>query len=113
MLILALAWFSFAPVSIAASTVAPSKNAGQLIIWRAANLGTRLTLNISIDGAQVASLVRGQSYKGSLSPGEHVISLTVAPRSSRFGTTTKHLTVHPGQSYGFTAMFSGRQVVLK
>jgi hypothetical protein len=49
---------------------APSKNAGLLTIRRAPKFGTRVTLNVSIDGAQVASLREGQSYNGTLSPRE-------------------------------------------
>jgi hypothetical protein len=119
MLIIALACFIFSGFQTSkasgstAFTAATSKNAGHLIIRRAANFGSRLTLNISIDGSHVAALVRGQSYDGSLSPGEHVISLTVTPRRSRFGTTTKHLTVQAGQTYGFTAIWSHQHVVLR
>src|SRR2546422_11177320 len=62
-----------------ASMAAPSKNAARLTIERAANFGDRLSLNVSVDGAQVAGLVMGRSYNGTLSPGQHVISLTVDP----------------------------------
>src|SRR6266446_4557506 len=52
--------------STATTTAAPSKNAGRLTIRRAANFGDRLVLNVSIDGAQAASLVEGRSYHGTL-----------------------------------------------
>src|SRR6266487_3854390 len=72
-----------------ASMAAPSKNAGRLTIRRAANFGDNFVLNVSIDGASVASVVRGRSYHGTLSPGQHVISLNVDPNR---GSTTKRLT---------------------
>jgi len=96
-----------------ASMAAPSKNAGRLTIQRAANFGDNLVLNVSIDGASVASLVMGRSYHGTLSPRQHVISLTVTPNLGEFRGTTKRLTVQAGQTYSFTAMWSGRRLVLR
>ena len=94
-----------------ASMAAPSKNVGRLTIDRAANFGSDLSLNVSIDGAQVASLVEGRSYNGTLSPRQHVISLTVTPTRGR-PPTTKRLTVQAGQTYSFTAMWKGQRLVL-
>src|SRR5436190_22502289 len=59
---------STASASTASMTASSSKNAGRLIIERVANLGTAEVLNISIDSKQVATLPRGQTYNGSLSP---------------------------------------------
>jgi len=95
-----------------APMAAPSKNAAHLTIERAANFGSDLSLNVSIDGAQVGSLVEGRSYNGTLSPGQHVISLTVTPTRGR-PPTTKRLTVQAGQTYSFTAMWSGQRLVLR
>ena len=113
LLIVALAFFTFSgcQTSSTASMAAPSKNAGRLTIQRAANFGSDLSLNVSIDGAQVASLVEGRSYNGTLSPGQHVISLTVTPTRGR-PPTTKRLTVQAGQTYSFTAMWRGGRLVL-
>ncbi len=96
-----------------ASMAAPGKNAGRLTIQRAANFGDRLSLNVSIDGAQVASLVEGRSYNGTLSPGQHVLSLTVDPNLAGTPPMTKRLTVQAGQTYSFTAMWTGQRLVLR
>jgi hypothetical protein len=96
-----------------ASMAAPSKNAGRLTIERAANFGSGLTLNVSIDGAQVATLVEGRSYNGALSAGQHVLTLSVDPNTGGFPPTTKRLTVQAGQTYAFTAMWSGQRLVLR
>jgi hypothetical protein len=97
-----------------ASMAAPSsKNAGRLMIQRAANFGTDLTLNVSIDGAQVTTLVEGRSYNGTLSAGQHVLTLTVDPNRGGIPPTTKRLTVQKGQTYSFTAMWSGQRLVLR
>ena len=120
LLIVALACFIFSGCQTSntgasgstASMAAPSsKNAGRLIIQRAANFGDRLSLNVSIDGAQVAALVVGRSYNGTLSSGQHVLSLTVEPNQG-LPPTTKRLTVQAGQTYSFTAMWRGQSLVL-
>ena len=120
LLIVALACFTFSGCETSntgasgstASMAAPStKNAGRLIIQRAANFGDRLSLNVSIDGAQVAALVVGRSYNGTLSSGQHVLSLTVEPNQG-LPPTTKRLTVQAGQTYSFTAMWRGQSLVL-
>ena len=119
-LIVALACFTFsgcetsntgASGSTASMAGPSSKNSGRLIIQRAANFGDRLSLNVSIDGAQVAALVVGRSYNGTLSSGQHVFSLTVEPNQG-IPPTTKRLTVQAGQTYSFTAMWKGQSLVL-
>jgi hypothetical protein len=94
------------------SMAATSKNAGHLTVRRAAKFGSRMALNVSIDGAQVALLGQGQSYNGTLSAGEHVISVNVTPSQARGGTATKRLTVEAGQTYSFTATWTNGRVAL-
>jgi hypothetical protein len=125
LIIVALAWVtlsgcgttgagagSSASTSTASMSGANSKNAGRLIIQRAANMGSDLTVNISIDGKQVAALGIGQSYKGSVAPGEHLIKLAVVPNHDETPPTTKSLTVQAGQTYTFTAMWKGQRLSL-
>ena len=94
------------------SMAAASKNAGHLTVRRAAKFGSRMALHVSIDGAQVALLGQGQSYNGTLSAGEHVISVNVTPSQARGGTATKRLTVEAGQTYSFTATWTNERVAL-
>ena len=98
--------------SVSTTMAAPSKNAGLLIIRRAPKFGSRVTLNISVDGMHVASLREGQSYNGSLSPGKHLISVNVTPGRGRGGTATKSFMVEAGQTYRITASWSSDRVVL-
>src|SRR5436309_15128111 len=58
---------STASASTASMPASSTKNAGRLIIQRAANMGSGLVLNVSIDGKQVAAVPRGQTYSGSRS----------------------------------------------
>jgi len=120
LLIVALACFTFSGCQTSntgasgstASMAAPSKNAGRLIIQRVPDLGTAEVLNISIDGKQVATLPRGQTYSGSLSPGQHVVSVLAIPNALHLLPTQKRLSVQAGQTYNFTAMWQGNRLVL-
>ena len=103
---------STASASTASMPASSSKNAGRLIIQRAANMGSGLVLNISIDGKQVAALPRGQTYSGSISPGQHVVSVLLVPNQLNLPPTQKRLSVQAGQTYSFTAMWQGDTVVL-
>ena len=98
--------------SSTASASTASTNTGRLIIQRVANLGTAEMLNISIDGKQVATVPRGQTYSGSLSPGQHVVSVLAIPNQLNLLPTQKRLSVQAGQNYSFTAMWQGNRLVL-
>ena len=103
---------STASASTAFMSASSSKNAGHLIIQRVPDLGTAEVLNISIDGKQVATLPRGQTYSGSLSPGQHVVSVLAIPNALHLLPTQKRLSVQAGQTYDFTAMWQGNRLVL-
>ena len=103
---------STASASTASIPASSSKNAGRLIIQRAANMGAGLVLNVSIDGKQVAALPRGQTYSGSISPGQHVVSVLLVPNQLNLLPTQKRLSVQAGQTYNFTAMWQENRVLL-
>src|SRR5262249_58893451 len=97
-------WFAFGGCQRSNSTsgtsmAAASKNAGHLTVRRAANFGSRVALNVSIDGAQVALLREGQSYNGTLSAGEHVISVNVTPSRARGGAAAKRRMAQAGPGH--------------
>ena len=104
LLVVALAWFTFSGCQT--STTASSSTA-HLHIARTAEFGGQLTLGIIIDGAQVASLKKDQTYDGTLSAGEHDITLHVTgPNHS--ATAKKTVTAQAGQTYSFTATWDGK-----
>ena len=108
LLVVALAWFTFSGCQT--STTASSSTA-HLHIARTAEFGGQLTLGIIIDGAQVASLKKDQTYDGTLSAGQHDITLHVTgPNHS--ATAKKTVTAQAGQTYSFTATWDGKHVVL-
>jgi hypothetical protein len=102
-----------APGATASVTAPAGQNAAQLIIRRAPNMGTGLFLDVSIDGANVGALSTGETYRGTLSPGQHVISVLLRPNQLNLPPTKKTLAVVKGQTYTLTAMWQGQTVVLR
>lgn len=98
--------------SNATTTTTANANSGRLVINRAANMGTDLFLDVSIDGKRVGSYAEGQSYNGSLSEGPHVVSVILRPNNLNLAPTQKRITVQKGHTYTFTAMWQGERVVL-
>jgi hypothetical protein len=87
------------------SASARSDNA-YLIVNRAANFGTRESINLSIDGVQVAVLGLNESYEGVLRPGKHLLSMTANPRTEGLTRLTQRtLDARPGETYAFTALW--------
>ena len=93
-----------------AATAPP--NSGHLLVNRAANFGTNLGLILSVDGKDVGSFPEGQNYDGYLPAGQHRLTARVDPNrtDARPGRTT--LTVQAGQTYSFTAAWSGQNLAL-
>jgi hypothetical protein len=96
-----------------ASVAAPAgQNAARLVIRRAANMGTGLFLDVSIDGVRAGALAMGETYRGPLSPGQHVVSVLLRPNQLNLPPARKTLNVVQGQTYRLTAMWQGQTVVL-
>ena len=93
-----------------AATAPP--NSGHLLVNRAANFGTNLGLILSVDGKDVGSFPEGQNYDGYLSAGQHRLTARAdpPPTGARPGRAT--LTVKAGQTYSYTAAWSGQKLVL-
>jgi len=88
------------------NSASPRSDNAYLIVNRAANFGTRESINLSIDGVQVAVLGLNQSYEGVLGPGKHVLSMTTNPRTQGLTRLTKRsLDAQPGETYAFTALW--------
>ena len=107
----AIAWSFAAAASIQArqprstSGSAGSDNA-YLIVNRAANFGTRESINLSVDGVQVAVIGLNGSYERVLRPGKHVLSMTTNPQTQGLTRLTQRtLDAQPGKTYAFTALW--------
>ena len=111
LIIVAIAWSFAAGATIQAREArsnpasARSDNA-YLIVNRAANFGTRESINLSVDGVQVAVIGLNESYEGVLRPRKHVLSMTTNPWTQGLTRRTERtLDVRPGRTYAFTALW--------
>jgi hypothetical protein len=89
------------------AATAPPANSGHVLIYRVANFGENLALVVSVDGKDVGSFTEGRSYSGYLSAGQHVITARANPNQPGARPGRKTLTVQAGQTYSYTAAWSG------
>lgn len=97
----------------ASAAAASGSNAGRLTIYRAANLGDGLFLDINIDGANAATVGKGQTYTASLPPGKHELSVILQPNQLFLSPTKKTLIIESGKAYALTAIWQGDNLVLR
>ena len=112
MLSLACAGLIFTGCATNQATAPIPPNSGHLLINRVANFGTDLSLVVSVDGKDVGSFTEGRSYSGYLPAGQHVIVARVDPNQTGAQPGRKTLIVKAGQTYSYTAGWSGGNVVL-
>jgi hypothetical protein len=112
MLGLACAGLIFTGCATNQATAPIPANSGHVLIYRVANFGSNLSLVVSVDGKDVGSFTEGRNYSGYLPAGQHVITARVDPNpgGKHPGKTT--LTVQAGQTYVYTAAWSGGKLVL-
>src|SRR5205823_12407473 len=108
----ACAWLIFTGCTTNQATAPIPANSGHLIVTRVANFGENLGLVVSVDGKDVGSFSEGGSYSGYLPAGQHVITARADPRQPGARPGRKTLTVQAGQTYSYTAAWSGGNLVL-
>src|SRR5205807_5381654 len=59
----------------------PSGKVGRLIVQRAPNFGSDLSIRLSIDGKRAADIPRNQHYGGVLAAGRHVLTALALPNT--------------------------------
>ena len=89
------------------AATAPPPNSGHVLIYRVANFGENLALVVSVDGKDVGSFSEGRNYSGYLSAGQHVITARAEPNQPGARPGRQTLTVTSGQTYSYTAAWSG------
>ena len=92
-----------------AETAAPA-NSAHLLVRRAPNFGSNLGLVVSIDGKDVGTFLKGHNYSGSVTPGQHLLSVRVNRPGSN--SAEKALTFAAGQTYSFTASYPSGSMTL-
>src|SRR6516164_5540067 len=78
-----------------------SQPGGRLIVFRAANFGWNLALNLKIDGRTAANIVQGRRYDDLVPAGRHMLTVSAVPN---YQSTSTVLNVQHGQTYVFTAI---------
>jgi len=91
----------------------PSGKVGRLIVQRAPNFGSDLSIRLSIDGKRAADIPRNQHYGGVLAAGRHVMTALALPNTESRRPTSFVLTIKPGKVYIFTAAWSSDRLVLQ
>ena len=86
---------------------------GRLIVQRAPNFGTDLSIRLLIDGKKVADIPRNQHYGGVLAAGRHVLTALALPNTQSRRPTTIGVTIKSRQVYIFTATWEGDRLVLR
>ncbi|HYR23205.1 MAG TPA: hypothetical protein VEP30_09835 [Chthoniobacterales bacterium] len=102
LIIVAIAWSSVASALVQAR---PADNA-RLIVNRSADFGINESVNLAIDGVEVAVLGINQNYDAALPPGKHVVSITTNPKT--YGEQSPDripVNAEPGKTYTFTALW--------
>jgi hypothetical protein len=84
---------------------ASSDDNAHLVVNRAANFGILESITVFIDGVQVADLELSQSYDEVLRPGQHVLSISINPKTDGQKPTQRRVNAKPGKTYAFTAVW--------
>jgi hypothetical protein len=80
--------------------------AARLVVDRSAGFGVDESVNLAIDGIEVAVLGVNQRYSAALPAGKHILSITTNPKI--YGEQSPdRITVNakPGKTYTFTAVW--------
>jgi hypothetical protein len=93
-------------------TPVPSKSA-RLIVQRAPNFGTDLSIRLWVDGKKVADIPRNQHYGGVLVAGRHTVTALALPNTQSRRPVSMVLRMTPGKVYIFTAMWEGDRLLLR
>jgi hypothetical protein len=94
------------------AATAPPPNSGHVLISRVANFGEDLGLVVSVDGKDVGTFTQGGNYSGYLPAGQHRLIVRVDPNRTGAGPGRKTVNVQAGQTYSYTAAWSGGNLVL-
>ena len=108
--ILALACFAFSGCET--TSTGPSGSVAHLTVQRGPKIGDRQVLAVMVDGARVGSIQTGQAYNGTLTPGQHAISVS-GSGPERSPSQPKTIMAEAGQTYTLTATWTGKRLVLQ
>jgi hypothetical protein len=84
-----------------------------LIVQRAPNFGTDLSVRLLIDGKKVADIPRNQHYGGVLAAGRHVLTALALPNTQSRRPTSIGVMIKSGHVFIFTATWERDRLVLR
>jgi hypothetical protein len=90
-----------------------SGKVGRLIVQRAPNFGTDLSIRLLIDGKKAGDIPRNQHYGGVLAAGRHVVTALALPNTQSRRPTSISVTIKSGKVYIFTAGWEGDRLILR
>jgi hypothetical protein len=85
--------------------LASFSDGARLVVTRSANFGILESVDVFVDGVRVAELELSQSYDAVLSPGAHVVSISMNPKTDGQKPTHRRVDAKPGETYAFTAVW--------
>src|SRR5438128_951786 len=92
---------------------APKGPTARLIVQRAPNFGTDLSVRLWVDGAKAADIPRNQHYGGLLAARRHSVTVLALPNTQSRRPTSIAVTMKPGKVYIFTATWDGDRLLLR
>ncbi|MFL6583650.1 MAG: hypothetical protein ACJ8KU_03945 [Chthoniobacterales bacterium] len=110
--LIAAAVFALCQTSDAAHRAATE--GGRVVIVRSPTFGTRVILQLFIDGHYAARAATGHNIDIPVGPGTHEVIATYSPNRLNIPPLAMHLHVRSGQVYAFTATWDDQnRVVLR
>ena len=84
------------------TAAAPSSETGSPItVNRTSSVGSGVFVALSVDGKRVKTLMKGSIYKGTLTPGKHVISVLPDPNTTGQRENKVEVTAEKDHAYSF------------
>jgi hypothetical protein len=90
-----------------------SGKVGRLIVQRAPNFGTDLSIRLLVDGKRAGDIPRNQHYGSVLAAGRHVVTALALPNTQSRRPTSISVTIKSGKVYIFTAAWEGDRLILR
>jgi len=106
LIMVAIAW------SFVASAPIPARPAddARLIVNGSADFGGDESINLAVDGVQVAVHDINQNYDAALPPGKHVVSISTNPKTYGQDSPSEiSVNAEPGKTYTFTAVWDNSE----
>jgi len=92
-----------------------SETGSPITVNRTSSVGSGVFVALSVDGKRVKTLMKGSIYKGTLSPGKHVISVLPDPNTTGQRENKVEVTAEKDRAYSFVVARdkSGQLVLTK